>query len=260
MARLWTPEEESYHRERLTQLYIKDNKTIREVGKALGIADSTVFKRLERLGILPCPERKKNHLRKRIDVRIPNERSETLAEFFGVMLGDGHLSRFQTIVTLGTKELEYVNYVSNLFEVLFGVPGTIGIRRDGYRDVYLGSVDLVGWLHTEGLVSNKVRSQVGVPEWVLTHPAYMTGFVRGFFDTDGSIYRIRFGRQIEFTNRSLPLLHALQSMLLELGYTPSRVSGYNLYLTRKAEIDRFFREIRPANTKHMARYQLFRET
>ncbi len=254
MARRWTQLEETLYRAELHQLYTLDNKTIKEAGAALGLADQTIFKRLKRLGIPTVPHLKQNYLRRKKNVFIPAY-SEQLAEFFGIMLGDGHLSHFQVVVTLGTKELEYVEYVSRLMQKLFNTTASICVRADGYRDVYIGSVILTDWLKKEGLVSHKVAAQVGVPAWIFKRKEFMKSFVRGFFDTDGSVYKLKFGIQISFSNKSLPLLRGIQSMLFELKYKPSVVCGKSLYLTKRNEVQRFFEEIRPANVKHVRRFE-----
>ncbi len=250
-------EEEGKYRAELERLYVLENKSIAEIAALLGLGQSSIFIRLNRLGIQSTPELKKGYRNIRGDVRIPSEYSANLAEFFGIMLGDGHISRFQTVVTLGTKELEYVAYVASLMESLFNVPATIIVRSDGYRDVYIGSVTLTTWLRSEGLVHNKVAQQVDVPSWIFDKPEYMVAFLRGFFDTDGSIYKLRHGIQISLTNKSLPILHSLRRMLLALQYRPSEVGSWRVYLTRRPDIARFFAEIQPANAKHLRRYNHF---
>lgn len=136
---------------------------------------------MRRLGIPSDPRRKTNYLGKRSDVRIPIRYTDELAEFFGIMLGDGHLSHFQIVVTLGTKEDQYAKYVAELIQKIFWATPRIGIRKKGYKDVYLGCVDLTKWLFQEGLVLNKVRSQVKVPEWLFSSSTFSKRFIRGFF-------------------------------------------------------------------------------
>ena len=255
MARRWTSTETNYYRNELHDLYVVQNKSIGEVGEILCLAESSVFKRLQRLGIESMPERKEKYFGGLKEITIPKERTRELAEFFGIMLGDGHVSHFQTIVTLGSKELLYVEYVSNLMRKLFKTPATICVRSDGYRDVYISSVILAGWLANEGLVSNKVASQVVVPEWISEKLEFMQAFLKGFFDTDGSVYKIRFGIQISLTNHSLPLLYSLREMFIRLEYCPSKVSAYRVYITRKLQVRRFFSEVKPANTKHLRRFE-----
>lgn len=254
MARRWTKEEENKYRSELCSLYIKKNKSLREISKMLGIPEPTIFKRLARLGIKTQPQLKKNYLKKRIDVKIPEKYSKDLAEFFGIMLGDGHISHFQVIVSLGNKEEEYAKYVKLLIEKIFKTNVKISLRGDGYRDVYLGSVEITSWLFRQGLVSNKVKSQVDVPLWIFSKNNFMESFLKGFFDTDGSVYKLRYGIQMSFCNRSLPILKSLQLMLKKLEYNPSRISSFNMYLTRRGDIKRFFEKIKPSNPKHVDRY------
>jgi len=257
MARKWNKQEEKKYRTELYDLYISQNKTLNEVAKVLKIEPQSVFVRLKRLDITTCPERKKNYQNRRNDVIIPKTYSPELAEFFGIMLGDGSLSHFQTMVTLGTKELSYAEYVAKLMKKIFGVPAKISIRKNDCKDVYIGSVDLTNWLQKEGLVFNKVKSQVGVPIWVFSRKVYMQRFLRGFFDTDGSVYKIRFGVQIAFINLSLPVLDSLQKMLKKLSYKPSEISSHKIYVTKRQEVIRFFREIDPMNKKHRERFENF---
>lgn len=254
MARKWTKDEERKYHSQLVRLYVKQNKTIREISSILHIAPSSVYIRLKRLRVPICREKKRDYNNQRTSVSIPRKYTSDLAEFFGVMLGDGHLSYFQVVVTLGTKELAYVKHVAALIKKIFGVKPKISVRKGGYRDVYLGSVEITQWLFARGLVNNKVAAQVDIPAWIFANKKFLKKFVRGFFDTDGSVYRLRHGIQLSFTNRSLPLLKSLHRALVRLGYKPSRISGYVIYVTRKPEIVRFFSEIRPANEKHRGRY------
>jgi DNA-binding transcriptional regulator WhiA len=254
MAKRWTKEEEKKYHTELSFLYIKKNKSLQEISKILNVPESTIFRRMNRLGIKTQPHLKTNYLKKRNDVNIPLVYSKDLAEFFGIMLGDGHISHFQIVVSLGNKEEKYAKHVSLLIKKIFKVQAKISVRGNGYRDVYLGSVDITSWLFKKGLVSNKVKSQVNVPSWIFTQDNYMRGFLRGFFDTDGSIYRLKYGIQMSFCNRSLPLLKSLQLMLKRLRYNPSGISLYNLYLTRRKDIKTFFEEIKPSNNKHITRY------
>jgi intein/homing endonuclease len=254
MARKWTQDEKKAHHAQMNRDYIIKNMTIAEIGASLNISEKTVFKRLKILGIPGCRINKENYSNKRKNITLPKKHSGALAEFFGILLGDGHLSKYQTMVTLGTKEDSYVQYVSRHFEKICGVPGTIGTRGNGYHDVYVGSIFLTNWLFSQGLVKHKVQSQVRVPEWIEQNPLFSKRFLRGFFDTDGSVYALRHGIQISFTNYSLPILESLQKMLIALEYSPSAVSCHKVYLTKQKDVIRFFSEIRPMNSKHTERF------
>lgn len=257
MAKRWTKKEERKYKTELVEYYVKQNKTIREVGKILGIAEQTVFKRLGRFCIKTQPFLKESYLKRRGDVKIPEKYSDDLAEFFGIMLGDGHVSHFQIVVSLGTKEASYADYVCLLIKNVFKTNAKIGIRSTGYRDVYLGSTIITSWLFKEGLVRDKVKSQVDIPKWIFKKKEFMQRFLRGFFDTDGSIYKLRFGIQISLSNKSQPMLKSLHNLLFKLRYSPSVVSADRVYLTRVPDVKRFFKEIKPKNQKHQKRFSEF---
>src|SRR3989344_8224300 len=257
MARRWNKVEENFYRDELKELYVKQNKAIAEIGTHLHVSEKTVFDRLKHLGIPTNPKGKMGYCNRSRTVVIPHARSAKLAESYGIMLGDGHISRFQIVVTLGTKELSYVEYVAALMTELFEAEPTILVRKDEYRDVYFGSVELIKYLQADGFVTNKVKEQVDIPRWIFERPEWINSFVRGFFDTDGSVYRLRFGKQVSFSNKSLSLLISLHKILIALGYNPSAISANRIYLTRRGHLDKFFSEVKPANTKHCRRYQYF---
>ncbi|MEK7173893.1 MAG: LAGLIDADG family homing endonuclease [Patescibacteria group bacterium] len=255
MARRWTIEEEQAKYKELASLYIDQNKTLQEIADILRISPSTVYDRMVRLGISATPQKKKTYAaQRRNDITLPKNYSPELAEFFGIMLGDGKLSYYQVMVTLGNKEMAYVEYVCDKMEKLFCVRPKVAVRNTGYRVVYLGSRDVSNWLQSEGLVYNKVLSQVNAPQWIFMKKEFMKKFLKGFFDTDGSIYKLRYGLQLSFTNASMPLLKSLRGILKELGYTVSNISTIRCYVTKHDEIVRFFKEIQPANPKHQARF------
>lgn len=258
MAQRWTLAEEVEKRRELQKLYITDNLTIAQVGKALGLSETGVYDRLIRLSIPTIREKKKRYNNQNDVVYIPHNHSDDLAEFVGILLGDGHLAPTQVTVTLGTKELSYALYVASLMEKIFWSRPKVTITKRGDRVVYLGSTKLVAWFLEMGLVHNKVLSQVRIPPWCFTRKSFCRAVLRGLLDTDGSVYRLRSGGiQISFCNRSRPLLRGSRAMLVRLGFSPSRVGDKNIYLTRKADILKYTKEIGFSNQKHTQRLQEF---
>lgn len=259
MARKLTKEEEFFYSKQLKSLYSEKNLSLTEISLTFKIPKSTLYDRLIRFGIKIKKESKSGYLNKRKNFIIPKTRSLKLAEFFGIMLGDGCLNKYQVMVTLGNKENSYAEYVNNLLKDLFKINPTIRIRKTGYLDVYFGSKNVVDWLLAEGLVFNKTKSQVRIPIWITRKKSYMKSFVRGFFDTDGSVYKIRHGIQISFTNKSKPLLVSLHNILKKLEYKTSEISGDSIYITSKDNVNHFFKEINPKNSKHKTRYITLRQ-
>lgn len=256
MPARWSKRVELIKFQELYDLYVTQNKAIGEIGKILHLAEATVYNRLLRLKIKPNRSSKKG-LNCVSPATIPCIHTRSLAEFFGIMLGDGHLSSSQITITLGNKEFYYVSYVSDLIVKLFGVTPKIAIRPRGYYVIYFSSVKVVKWLQSNGLVFNKVKSQVKAPDWIFKKEFLMEGFLKGFFDTDGSIYRLRYGVQLAFTNRSRPLLEDIRRSLILLNYHPSKISRFQIYVTKKKYVLKFLKHICPANTKHRQRSKEF---
>ena len=255
MPRKWNRIEETMYKKELTELYVTQNLTISEIALLLSLSEKTIFQRLKRLQIPTAPERKNKYLNKRNDITIPKNYSPELAELLGVLYGAGHINRYQVTVTLGNKEDSYATYVQKLIYTVFKGTPKISIRSNGYKVVYLGSTQAVQYLQTFGLTNNKVRDQVNVPKWIYSRKIYQKRFLRGFFDTDGSVYKLKYGMQLSFTNHCAPLLRSLQEMLLRLEYSPSSISHVTFYVTRQKDIKRFFTEVQPQNQKHKMRYQ-----
>lgn len=258
MAARWTTSEENEHRENLHVLYVRDNHTVGEIAAKLCLSETAVYDRLVRLGIPSLRQRKARYNNRRSDIIIPKTYSADLAEFIGALLGDGHISQTQVTVTLGRKDL-YVPFVKKLIQRIFGITPKVIVNGLGYQTVYFGSTVVVRWLREMGLVFNKVKEQVGIPEWIKSDKIFMRAALRGLYDTDGSVYRLRYGMQISFCNHSRQLSEEVRNLLVALGFSPSRISGYNLYLTKKQDIARFFQEIGFSNEKHRRRFISFSE-
>lgn len=254
MARRWTKQEETEKRKELSQLYEKENKTIGEIAKILKLKESSVYDRLIRLGIPPARYKKTGYNHKRTDISIP-KKSENLAEFIGVMLGDGSITPTQVTVTLGKKD-KYTEYVERLIRRIFRIQTKTIYTKKGDAVIYFGSTEVVRWLLNMGLVFNKVKYQVDIPNWIFKKKRYMRKTLRGLIDTDGSVYKLKFGRQISFTNHSIPLLKSVRRICQELNFNPSKITSFKIYLTKQQDIDKYFKEIGFGNKKHIERFKI----
>ncbi len=260
MPKRWSAQEEDERKHELSDLYVSQNKTISEIAHVLRIASNSVYDRLIRLGIPTQRNEKLRYNNARI-LHVPPQSSD-LAEFCGVMLGDGRIGSAQIFITVNIKtDSAYISYVQDLLERVFRFrPRVTAVKCASTVDLYVTSAHLVRELRSIGLQSsNKVGDQVGIPEWIFSSPEYKRGFLRGFFDTDGSIYRLKHFNavQMSFGNLSLPLLQGTRQLLLDLGYHPSRVSGHSIYLTRREEIKSYIQEIGFGNRKHLLRAHSF---
>ncbi|MHB8155597.1 MAG: LAGLIDADG family homing endonuclease [Candidatus Omnitrophota bacterium] len=190
-----------------------------------------------------------------------------LAEFIGIMLGDGGLTNYQLNITLNSQtDREYLLYVKNLLEKLFHIQPSVMLRKkENAARIVASGRNLVELLKRYGLkVGNKVRQSVDIPAWVLRKNEFAIACLRGLMDTDGCCYAYahnvnkkryyNFG--LCFTNASLPLLKSVYTILEKNGYHPC-VASRRVYVHRKNEIAKYFQKVGTHNNKHLHKYQEF---
>lgn len=189
--------------------------------------------------------------------------SVDLAEFVGIMLGDGNIGRLQIEITLNSiVDADYSIFVLNLCNKLFGCFPKIIKRKDcNALSIYYNGINLVKFLTEIGMiVGNKVKQQVGVPDWIKDKIEYKTACVRSLMDTDGGVYIHTYKvngkyysyKNICFTNRSVPLLHFIYDTLNELGFTAKiveNVENKRVWLYNTHEVDRYLRVVKSSNQR-----------
>lgn len=191
-----------------------------------------------------------------------------LAEFIGIMLGDGGLTNYQLNITLNSQtDKEYLAYVKSLIEKLFHIQSSVMLRKnENAARIVVSGKNLVELLAGRyGLkVGNKVRQSVTVPDWVLKKNEFAVACLRGLMDTDGSCYAYAhnvnkkryYNFALCFTNASFPLLKSFYTILDKNGYHPC-MTGRRVYVHRKNEIAKYFQEVGTHNNKHLHKYQKF---
>lgn len=194
--------------------------------------------------------------------------STALAEFMGIMLGDGCLnSAFQAAIYFNREtDGPYALFVTELARQLFNVgPRQWDDPASKGGALIFSSAHLVRYLMHLGFGrGDKVTQQAGVPAWILADAELCRTCLRGLIDTDGSIYRYGhtvYGKRylhqaLCLTNRSHPLLAFAAETLIANGYHPTR-TNFRVYLYKKDEVDRYFADIGTHNAKHKTRYQTF---
>ncbi len=192
-------------------------------------------------------------------IQIPAP-SPLLAEFFGIILGDGNVylnekhGVYQVrVASHPIDEQDYSQFVSEMFETLFGLTPQITRRgRARYVDCSSKKVTLYLIENLPGLQAPFV-----FPSWILYNPQNLRAFVRGLVDTDGSIYRLSNKDpqtiRISFSNTDDSLSAAYRQALLRLGFHPSKKIYRNVFLTRRADTQRYLKEIGFHNSKHSKR-------
>lgn len=193
------------------------------------------------------------------------KRSAELAEFIGIMMGDGGISKYQAIVTLHhIDDLEYAAFVANLITKLFKVtPSIRHVLKNSVNNIIVSRKELVEYLHELGLpIGNKVKQKFDIPEWIKQDQRFSIACLRGLVDTDGCIFTHRYRvkdtqyayKKLSFTSASEPLRQSVRALLQKLEFHP-RIAGDDVRLDRIEDMKRYFSIIGSHNPKHLRRYE-----
>lgn len=202
--------------------------------------------------------------------KILSLEKELLGEACGIFAGDGGLyatERSCVLEVRGNKsELHYyINYVKPIFERVLSrrlkivkryYPGghVIGIRACGRETMRIFSVFL------EFPVGRKSHN-LKIPQLILNNSEYWRAYVRGLFDTKGSLYLRKTGKKyrspvIDITSRSIKHLTQLREIMRDLKFNfwlerrnfKIRMSGWK-------NVERFFKEIKPHNNTRQKKFK-----
>ncbi len=200
---------------------------------------------------------KKKDLKKNID----------LAEFFGIMLGDGNIyinkrsGHYLIRVFIGKREVDYRLYVSRLIKKIFGVTPKYYLFRQSEYVLYFNSKSIAYLLLDLGLVhGDKKRNKVRIPHWIFANSNYLKACIRGLVDTDDCLYKkYKYPKilQIEFYSGVLTLLLDFRRALIRLGFKVSRIiqrkngAAPKCGIYSKEEVKRYCDEIGFKNPKHL---------
>jgi hypothetical protein len=178
------------------------------------------------------------------------KKSGDLAEFIGIMLGDGSLPYKNNIrIAFDKRNPDYIDYVGKLCEKLFGIKFKktyVKDRNTAY--LYCYNKYLILELINLGLKrGDKIKNQLGVPDWIKDSEEYSKRCIKGLIDTDGCIFICKREKQkyVNFTNHNNRLFEDFKKMTKKLGYSFAKSNSTNTRLYRKKEVVRFINDIKP---------------
>lgn len=210
---------------------------------------------------------KKSH---RNIVLLPKH-SVDLAEFFGIMLGDGGINNpWQANITLNAiKDHEYSQYVKRLIQILFGITPTSFVykTKDAIR-ILANGISLVDFLVSKGLPrGNKLRAGLRIPPWIMRNKKFSHACVRGLVDTDGCMFiHIHTVAEKEYKNigltfssRSSELIFQVAAIMEKSGIMPHvSARGTEIYVYRKDAIERYLKMFGSSNPRITSVYKKWR--
>ncbi len=237
-------------------------------------------------------EMSKNDIR--VGIKLPKYLTKELAEFIGIMVGDGHLGfylanktnaprrcpNYEIRISGNVKEIKYLEYVRNLFYSLFNIEMYLN------KDTNPGA--LVLRKHSRGIVQflNRIcelplnnKSNISrIPSIIKKADAqFKYAFLRGLADTDFSVTfknRIKRGHTypvIKASFKSKSLVLDLEDLFKEIGFRYSvcydcvqkdkrfaTVTMHSIYLNGKENLRRWVDCINFSNYKFQHKVEKWR--
>ena len=201
-----------------------------------------------------------------LPIRIPHF-SKDLAEFTGIVLGDGGISRSQVKITTNSRDdKQYAFFIKRLIKKLFAVNPSVYYRNDSLAmDIVVSRVKLVEFCNKKlGLkIGNKLRQNIDIPSWIRKNPGFEKACIRGLVDTDGCIFDERHNikgkkycyKRVNFKSASPELRKSVFDILNKLDLSPRIRNDECVQLEKKEKIRKYFEIIGTSNPKHARRFQ-----
>ncbi|MDO8427802.1 MAG: LAGLIDADG family homing endonuclease [Candidatus Diapherotrites archaeon] len=190
--------------------------------------------------------------------------SEQLAEFLGIVYGDGCLTteNYGIIISEGivSDKIYIESHVKQLMKNLFQAEPWFRYQRNVVH-CNLSSKKAHQYLAFEfSIPVGYKKGRMHIPKQVYEQAEYKKAFLRGLFDTDGGFHRHHtHSAQIEITSHDPVFLKEVWNMFLDLGFN-AKIGKEQIWILDRNEIDKFFQKIKPNNPKHLYKYQVYKET
>lgn len=200
------------------------------------------------------------------DINVPQKNIE-LAEFAGIMIGDGGINKNQIVVTLNSiSDKSYSLFVERMIEKLFNVEPSILLREDeSVINIIVSRRRLVSFCRSIGLkVGNKLKQKLDVPGWIKEKKRYTTACIRGLIDTDGCVFdhcykvnnRNYCYKKISFSSYSNSLIHSVFCMFRNIGLKPRITRNKKeVWIDSQEDIKKYFNYVGSHNPKHLKKYR-----
>ena len=206
---------------------------------------------------------KKSH---RKEINIPKECPE-LAEFMGIMAGDGGISNpWQIAISMNSvSDAQYAPYISGLIRKLFGLETTFLERERHTLRLICSSATLLDFLIAKGFPNgDKIRNGLDIPPWIGKSKNWERAFVRGLIDTDGCLYihehsvksKAYHNIGLCFASFSKPLLKSVARIFNANQIKPHLTkNGTHLYLYKVESVVKYLRVFGSSNPRITRKYQ-----
>jgi len=177
------------------------------------------------------------------ELTLPKMVSQELAEFIGIIIGDGYIYHKKNIFIVGIvgspkKDAEYFAHIQSLIYRLFNIRTSFKKIGRGLRLVFHSKgvfyflTSVIGLMYGDGK-----GEKITIPVIISSNNEIMPGLLRGLFDTDGTIFTSdKIGCPdypcIELATTSLKLAQQVKKELISLGFRVANIRNYKSKLSK----------------------------
>ncbi len=198
-----------------------------------------------------------------------------LAEFIGIMSGDGYMNHYSNghyfieIAGHSENDLEYhKKYIASLVERLFAIRPTLVFKK-GQNTLCsrISSKRIFNILEYLSFPKGKKNNLI-VPSWISANKKFFLSFIKGIYDTDGSmILRTRGQHSISLGLKNRKLILEIKSFLERMNYFVSynectqkdkrgfTSTVYCIRINQKVLINKFKNQIGSSNPYKIGRLE-----
>lgn len=206
-------------------------------------------------------------------MRYPELKEKKLAEFTGIMLGDGSIGEYEckkgdgttntqrsVAVTLSSEEEEFSEYVISLFNDLFNISPAIREKKnENVIEIRSFRKNLFNFLTKDlGLKVSPKWDRAKIPE-IYENDDHRREVLRGYFDTDGSVVLTdnngtlypRLEMKISPSPMQNQFVEILEKENFNFGNYDIGKGKVRIQMNGKTQLQKWLNEIGFANRKHL---------
>lgn len=179
----------------------------------------------------------------RLKSRYPSfKRDPRLAEFIGVVLGDGHIHKFPRTESLeilsNANNSGFIKRYKDLVKIIFGKKATVSTKGESNcTRIRIYEKHISKRLNIPAGNRNKLNIQI--PPWIWGKKELLISCLRGLYEAEGSfcVHKPTYTYKLIFYNYNKSLLNFVFTALKKLGFHPHK-SQKKIQISRKDEVYR----------------------
>lgn len=224
---------------------------------------------------------------KNTELTLPEFPSCELAEFIGILTGDGYMNKygkyFSFLEIAGDSKLDYdylTGHVSGIIFELFNILPKVQFKK--YQNcmyLRLMSKGLNNYLKEIGFKNGK-KTLIEIPKWILNDNDFMKSFIQGLADTDGCIALLNrkqkkflFYPRIQIALNNKYIIHTTGNWLKNKGIRASLQMdnkkltykgetknhvGYRFQISGRKQVEKWMDIIGFRNKRHLDKYKKYK--